>query len=294
MKKSPPPVLDLGGVRLHLLDDGTFKLDAGAMFGIVPRVLWGKHVCPDAENRLALPCRCPLVETDAALVLIDAGLGEKWSEKEKNIYQIGPRVTLLEQLELAGFSPAAVDWVVCTHLHLDHAGWLTRGSPPQPTFSQATVLVHAREWQAATATNALTAGSYRSRDFLPLEAAGKLATFDGENHRLVPRVRCFHTPGHTRGHLSVAVEGDRRTAVFPGENIPTRFHLRPAWVMSFDLEPERVLEQKTRLLEAALREDHLVLFNHDPELAVARLVRREDGRVVAEPVACPGSAATGG
>jgi len=170
-------MIRLGDVRLHPLLDGTFRLDGGAMFGIVPRVLWEQLAPPDDRNRIRLALRPLLIVAGDRRILVDAGAGDRWGEKERAIYAFDRRPTLLESLADAGFAPDDIDTVVFTHLHWDHVGGAVvhdAAGALVPAFPRATHVIQAGEWEAATRPNERTRGSYRTEDLLPLERSGRV------------------------------------------------------------------------------------------------------------------------
>jgi len=217
-----------------------------------------------------------------ALDSVDAGIGDKLTEKEARNYDIVPGPTLMDGLIESGVSPADVDTVILTHLHLDHTGWLTTRDShghPQPTFQNARHVIQRTEWAAAHDTNELTVGSYRRADFDPLESGGLVEWVTGDV-RLTPCVSVHLTGAHSPGHQIVTVSSDGQTLVCPSELVSTIWHLRVAWAMSYDLEPLKVVEQKRALLSQAAAEGHVLFLNHDPAFAfgqVDRLSEREYG-----------------
>ena len=198
----------MGHFSLHTLSDGFFGLDGGAMFGVIPKLLWEKRNPPDPKNRIKLALRSLLIVTASERILVDTGVGRKYGPKFSDMFNVDDSDNLLDSLKRAGFNPDDVTLVVQTHLHFDHCGWATRLNDrgrPVPTFPKARYIVQAWEWQDAVTPNRRTKGSYRSDDFLPLQEAGQLELVDGDTE-LVPGVRLVRTGGHTRGHQIVIVE----------------------------------------------------------------------------------------
>lgn len=293
----------VGGLRCHTLEGGIQRLDGGAMFGVVPKPLWEKRAPPDERNRIPLALRCLLVEHPDGPVLIDTGVGNKEDPKFLDIYGIENEglegATQLEDaLASAGFLPRDVRWVVNTHLHFDHAGGNTTRDPEleadprrhvRPTFPNATYVVQARELEFARHTNERTRASYLPPNFEPIAAARRWQLLEGDGE-VVPGIAVRLTPGHVPFHQVVLVRDRGETAVFLGDLIPTTAHLPLPWIMGYDLEPLRTLESKRALLAGALAGDWLLVFEHDPRIATARLAAGERGPELRDAVSVAGAA----
>jgi glyoxylase-like metal-dependent hydrolase (beta-lactamase superfamily II) len=285
-RRSPraPQVIALGGVRVHVLRDGSFALDGGAMFGVVPRAVWERAHPADERNRIELGLNVALVESAGRRVLVDTGMGDRWGEKERALYRLDRTRTLLQGLAALGLRPEDIDVVVNTHLHFDHAGGNTReeGGRLVPTFPNARYVVQLGEWEDAVRPHERSRASYREGDFVPLAEARRLETVQGEVE-VAPGVRVVPVGGHTAYHQMVVVEGGGETLVVPTDLLPTTSHLPLPWLMSYDLFPVGTLEAKRRLLEQAAERRWRILFYHDPATAVAT-VRREGQRCVVDQV----------
>jgi glyoxylase-like metal-dependent hydrolase (beta-lactamase superfamily II) len=273
-------MIELGEIRVHLLSDGAFALDGGAMFGVVPRVLWEKHDAPDERNRVTLGLNVPLIETAGSRILVDTGMGDRWGEKERQRYRLDRSVTLLDGLAGLGLAPEDIDVVVNSHLHFDHAGGNTRlrDGRPQPTFPRARYLVQKGEWEDAAHPHERNRVSYREADFVPVAESGQLELVEGEVE-VAPGVHVAPVGGHTAFHQMVRVEGGGRTLVVPTDVLPTASHLPLAHIMSYDLYPVGTLEAKRKLLSRAAQEGWQVVFYHDPRTPVGSL-RMKDGRYI--------------
>jgi glyoxylase-like metal-dependent hydrolase (beta-lactamase superfamily II) len=274
----PTPLLQtrqLGALRVHAIQAGGQRLDGGAMFGVVPKVLWQRKIEADERNRIQMGMRCLLIEHPDGLVLIDTGAGSKEDQKFIDIYGMELQADVPEQrpdetaleagIRSAGFTPADVKVVINTHLHFDHAGGNTRRTADGvlvPTFPNATYVVQAGEYDWATHTNERTAASYFPPNFEPLHAAGKLHLIDGDIE-IVPGISARKTPGHVPHHQSLLIESAGQRALFLGDVIPTVHHVPLAWIMGYDVEPLRTLESKRTLLRDAAAEDWLLIFEHD-------------------------------
>ena len=276
----------LGHFELHAVSDGFFKLDGGAMFGIVPRPLWEKHFKPDDQHRIRLALTCLLIRTGSGNVLVDTGMGDKYDEKWRRIYDLDRAGgDLLSNLRATGVGPEEITHVVITHLHVDHAGGATQRRPDGrvvPTFPKAVHVIQRIAWDEALNTNERTAGSYRREDFLPLEEFGRIRLVEGEAE-VVPGVRVERTGGHIPGHQVVIAESEGRRAVFFGDVMPTTAHLKPAWVMGFDLDPAGLVNVKKRMVERAVTERWLCCWEHDPRVKFGYLKKEGEG-ITVEPM----------
>ena len=279
-------MLTLGDARLTSLNGGNFRLDGGAMHGVVPKTLWSKLVSCDGLNRCEYSTTCLLVEAGGRRVLVETGNGDKFSPKLKDIYGIDHDRDIAGALREVGLSPDDIDLVVMSHLHFDHSGGTTRRSAAgnlEPVFKRARHIVQRREWQDATHPNERNRASYLPENIGPIGESGLLELVDGEVE-IAPGVRVVPTPGHTAGHQSVLIgvpEGPR--ALFLGDLVPTAVHVRLPWVMAYDLEPARTVETKRALFERAVAGDWVVIWGHDKDHVAGRLaVGRDGGYVVRE------------
>ena len=271
--------IKVGRLTCHALDAGVVHLDGGAMFGIVPKVLWQRRSPADERNRIPLAMRCLLIEHSDGLVLVDTGLGNKEDAKFTDIYGVenegqGGRTRLEDALAELGHAPADVAWVINSHLHFDHAGGNTYrngGGEIGVSFPRARYVVQRGELDFARRLNERTAASYLPHNVEPVP----FMPVDGDVE-IVPGIRCVPTPGHTPGHQSVLVESGGERLCFLADVVPTSAHLPLPWIMGFDIEPLVTLETKRRLYTRAEGEGWLLVFEHDPDVAMGRLAR--DGR----------------
>ena len=284
----------VGRLTCHALDGGWVRLDGGAMFGVVPKVLWQRRIPPDERNRIRLAMRCLLIEHPDGLALIDTGLGNKEEAKFKDIYGVdndgeGGRTRLEDALAKLGHGPADIAWVINSHLHFDHAGGNTyreiaedggKERPPvRISFPNAKYLVQRGELDFARRLNERTAASYLPPNYETVP----FTVLEGEAEPL-PGIRCLPTPGHTPGHQSVLIEDGGERLCFLADVVPTSAHLPLPWIMGFDIEPLVTLESKRRLYARAEAEGWLLFFEHDPAVAVGRLAREGKGFGLVEPV----------
>ena len=263
----------IGSTTLHPLSDGFFGLDGGAMFGVVPRVIWQKTNPPDTSNRIRLALRPMLVLTPSERILVETGIGRKYGRKFDEMFNVDDSDDLERSLARHGLAPEEITIVVHTHLHFDHAGGATRldeNGKSVPRFPKARHVVQRQEWQDATHPNPCTRGSYRQDDLLPLEQAGLLELVDGDTE-LVSGVRLQVTGGHTKSHQIVLVSDGSRTAVYWGDLIPTCSHVRIPYIMGYDLFPLVTIEQKEKLVRQAIDGNWVCFFEHDPDVAVGTI-----------------------
>lgn len=266
--------MQIGDYTLTSVNGGNFRLDGGAMHGVVPKTIWSKLVSCDAQNRCEYTTRCLLVEGKGRRVLIETGNGDKFPPKLKEIYGIDHDRSIAGALREAGVEADAIDTVVMTHMHFDHSGGATRRTPSggfEPVFRRAQHVVQAREWQDATHPHERNKASYLAENIAPLEQAALVRRVDGETE-IAPGVRVIPTPGHTAGHQSVLVGGPGSPQVlFLGDVAPTAVHVKLPWVMGYDLEPARTLESKRALFRRAAAESWIVAWGHDLEHQAGRI-----------------------
>ncbi len=269
-----PPRYDLGGCRVTVLDGGHFKLDGGAMFGIIPKPLWTRSTPADEQNRIDLACNCLLVEWagGARRLVIEAGLGAKYGDKEQRIFALDPTRWLLPSLRAAGVEAGQITDIALTHLHFDHAGGVTEIVDGQArlTFSRAQVHVQRQEYEDARAGFGLMTATYRAENLSPVDASARWNLVEGEAE-LLPGVRAVPAPGHTRGHQAIRVAGRSRALVFAGDVMPTAAHLGPPYNMGYDLFPLENRASKQRLLSSLAGRDDLLVIGHEPRAPVVHV-----------------------
>ena len=266
--------MKLGNFELHTISDGTFALDGGQMFGVVPKPLWERKAPADERNRIRLSLTCLLIQTGRHNILVETGVGDKFDAKLKDIYDVQHPPMLVAGLADLGLKPEDIHMVINTHLHFDHCGWNTRreNGKTVPTFPRARYFIQRGEWERALSPTERERGSYREEFFLAAEPQTEFLEGDAE---IMPGIRLEVVPGHTRHLQCVRIESGNEYAYFISDVVPTAAHLPYAWIMSFDLYPLETLEGKKRLLPELARKRALVIFPHDLNEPCVRLVENE-------------------
>ena len=279
------PSIRIGRFTLTPVLDGFFRLDGGAMFGVVPKPLWERAAPADGRNRIRLAMRAWLVRGDGRTVLIDAGAGGKLDARAAAIYGFEGVPALTESLAAAGVTPHAVDLVIASHLHFDHAGGFTaRGEDGRvvPAFPRARYLVRRGEWDDALAPHERNRASYFADNYVPLADAGVLDFVEADGE-VAPGLTVRRTGGHTAHHQMIEIADEGRAAVFVADLLPTAAHLPLPYIMGYDLYPMETLAFKRAFLREAVEREHLILFEHDPECAAGYL-REAGGKLALERV----------
>jgi methylmalonyl-CoA epimerase len=267
-----------GSLQLTTVSDGSFRLDGGAMFGVVPRPLWEKHAPPDDRGRIVLAMRALLVEADWGRMLIDCGAGDKLDAKWSDIFGLERLRSLDQTLAEAGVAPDAIDVVLLTHLHFDRAGGAVvrtaRGLAPR--FPRARYVIRRGEWEDAIRPHPRSRGSYFADDFVPLEQAG-VVDFIDDDREIRPGVRVVRAAGHTAHHQVVYLESGDKTAIVAADVVATQAHIQDNWIAALDLFPMDSFAFKQRFLREAIDREHLIFLAHDPAIS-AGYIREKDGK----------------
>lgn len=273
--------ITLGDIEITHVHDGTYYLDGGAFFGVVPKALWQRRMQADEMNRVSGGMNSLLVRAGRHTVLVETGMGNKLPDKMKQIYC--PQEKLLESLAAAGVRPEEIDIVINTHLHFDHCGWNTvrRNGQAEPTFPNARYYVQKGEWEHARRQLERDRVSYISDNYDPLVESGQMQLLGGEQE-IEPGISVRVYPGHTRHMQAVMIRGGGQTMCYISDLIPTIAHLDLTWVMAFDLFPLETIESRKNFYAEAIPGKWLVAFTHDPatpwvylEMSGNRIVARE-------------------
>lgn len=280
--------MKLGDYRIEIIPDTEFRLDGGAMFGVVPRVIWERVCPPDELNRIRMNMNCLFIETPSEKILIETGIGEKWSEKEIKRYGIFREKSFAQSLEeITGCNPEDITIVVNTHLHFDHAGGNTRWGDGEmgrqgeivPSFPNASYFVSKSEFEQAENPHERHRASYLRENWSCLIESGQLE-LKPNNYEIVEGLAMETVRGHSETMQCVRLNRSGQTLYSFADLIPTRHHLPLAWVMGYDLYPVESLEAKKRLLPQAVQENWMCFFYHDLDSPLCRLAE-VDGKLKA-------------
>ncbi len=301
--------LTLGDFELSVFSDGTYPLDGGAFFGVIPKVMWSKKVQPDERNYVTAGLNSLLIRTGKQNILVETGMGNKLSERMIKFY--GQPAKLLTSLAAADIAPEDIDIVINTHLHFDHCGWNTvrdKNGKIVPTFPRAKYYAPEGEWQYARKPSERDAISYLPDNYDPLVASGQMTLLKG-GEEIVPGISVETFRGHTASMMGVIVRGSQNphppaqnagrvgqpddfvtkaasapTACYISDLIPTSAHIDVAWGMGFDLYPLDTIESKKRYYARAIPECWLTVFTHDAKTPWAYVEKDDQGRMVARGV----------
>ena len=267
-------------MKLHTIDTGFFKLDGGAMHGVVPKSLWQKVNPADENNLCTWAMRCLLIEEGDRLILVDTGMGDKQDAKFFSHYHPTANPTLMESIERAGFHVDDITDVFLTHLHFDHCGGAVKreGDALLPTFSKATYWSHARHWASAIAPNAREKASFLKENIMPLQASGQLKLIDEtDGFSFSEHVQVRLVEGHTEAMMLPLIQYKGNTILYCADLLPSVGHFPLAWVMGYDMRPLETLKEKARLMEEAADGQWLFYFEHDPVNELSSVVRSDRG-----------------
>lgn len=269
--------MQVGSYQIDFVTDGTFALDGGAMFGIIPRPLWSRDNPPDARNRIDMGLRCMVCRGEDHVILVDAGIGGKFDAKFFDIYRIDHSATDIQRsLATLGISPEQVTDVIITHLHFDHAGGLTvtDGDRPRPRFPRARHLVQRRHLEWATSPSPKDSGSFLPENFRPLQEAGLLELLDGPEE-VFAGLELHLLEGHTPAMQAVLVDGDP-PLFYAADLFPMTAHLHLPYIMAYDVAPLITVKEKELYLRRAVERNWRVAFEHDPVVKVGTVARFKD------------------
>ncbi|MFZ2085403.1 MAG: MBL fold metallo-hydrolase [Candidatus Sulfotelmatobacter sp.] len=278
------PSLTLGDFELSIFSDGTYPLDGGAFFGVIPKIMWARKVEADERNYVQAGLNSLLIRTGKQNIVVETGMGNKLSERMVKFY--GQPARLFANLAAGGVAPEDIDIVINTHLHFDHCGWNTvrdNDGKIVPTFPRAKYYAPEGEWQYARRPSERDSISYIPANYDPLVQSGQMTLLKGDEE-IVPGISVKTFPGHTAHMQAVIVESGGRTACYISDLIPTAAHIDVTWGMGFDLYPLQTIESKKQYYAKAIPEKWLTVFTHDAKAPWAYLEKDETGKMVAKPL----------
>jgi glyoxylase-like metal-dependent hydrolase (beta-lactamase superfamily II) len=276
--------LTLGDFELSIFSDGTYPLDGGAFFGVVPKVMWSRKMAADEKNYCTAGLNSLLIRTGKQTVLVETGMGSKLSERMIKFY--GQPAKLLANLAAGGVRPEDIDIVINSHLHFDHCGWNTvrsEGGKIVPTFPRAKYFAPEGEWRYARKPSERDAISYIPENYDPLVQSGQMTLLKG-GEEIVPGISVKTFPGHTAHMLAIMVQSRGKTACYISDLMPTTAHIDLTWGMGFDLYPLQTIESKKQYYAQSIPEKWLTVFTHDPKTPWAYVEKDELGKMVARGV----------
>ena len=282
-------------MTLHVINTGFFKLDGGAMFGVVPKSIWQKTNPADENNLCTWIMRCLLIEADDRKILVDTGAGDKQDDKFKSQFEPFGEDNLLQSLENQGVRVEDITDVFLTHLHFDHCGGAvsnaqlengqnTEGgasSVLKPTFPNAIYWSNQKHWDWAMKPNAREAASFLKENFVPLQEHGVLKMIEKvDNFQFIENIQIQFTNGHTEAMMMLKITVGDKTLLYCADSLPSKWHIGLPYIMAYDVRPLESLKEKTALLEAAATEGWYLFFEHDPTTECATVKKDERERIV--------------
>ena len=266
-------------MNLHVIDTGHFKLDGGAMFGVVPKALWNRHQPADENNRCTWAMRCLLIEAHGRVILIDTGMGSKQDDKFRSHFEPHGEGDLLASIARAGYTREEITDVVLTHLHFDHCGGAVQKRPNgdlELTFPNAIHWSEENHWKWATEPNPRERASFLKENILPIKESGMLK-FVNDDTEIIPELWFAIADGHTHGMLIPHLEIGEETLVFMADLLPSPTHIPLAWVMGYDIDPLQTIREKEAFLAEAAENNFILFYEHDPVIECSRVVQTEKG-----------------
>lgn len=269
--------MKLGKFEIFSFVENSFKIDGGAMFGVVPRIIWQKVYPPDENNMVKLDINLLLIKTDGENILIDAGMGDALSERQKKVFGIERASNLEKTLSEHHLAPEDINLVLLTHLHADHAGGvisLDKNGRKVPRFPNARHVVQIKEWEEAMHPDERTSATYFTENLKILEREKLLELIDGVD-QVATGIRLANTGGHTPGHQAVLIEDSETSVLWAGDIIPSTHHLRIPYVAAVDLFPRETMEQKKRFLRMCSEDGWILAFDHDLKVKLSKIEEKE-------------------
>jgi glyoxylase-like metal-dependent hydrolase (beta-lactamase superfamily II) len=276
--------MKLGDIELLSILENYFLIDGGAMFGVIPKVIWSKVYPSDDKNLIRLDLNPLLIKSGKENIIVDTGIGDILNEREQKIYPLGGPTRWNDELQRLNLKPEDITAIILTHAHADHAmGALKAGrdGSPELRFPKAKIFVQKGEWHDAMNPNERTAATYLVHNLRALEESGKLELVDGDTN-LFPGVSVMVTGGHTPFSQAIIVDGGGERVIYPADIMPSSAHIRVPYVAAVDLDPAVTMEKKRWLNERMLKDDWIIAFDHDLIFKFAKFREAEKGKI--EPV----------
>ncbi len=273
-------------MQIHVIDAGHFKLDGGAMFGVVPKTIWHGQIPADENNLCSWKMRCLLVNTGRQLILIDSGMGDKQDAKWMGYYYRHGEGDLIQSIKKAGYSPDEITDVLCTHLHFDHCGgsvkWNTGKDRLELTFPNAKYWTHSAHWESAIQPNPREKATFLKENILPMQETGALHFTDKEENAFGDAVELLYANGHTEKMIMPKIKQGENTYLFIADTIPSHAHVPIPYVMGYDIRPLQTMSEKEYLLKQVADNKWTIIFDHDPVHDAAHIHLTEKGYRVAD------------
>ncbi|MCA6436170.1 MAG: MBL fold metallo-hydrolase [Bacteroidetes bacterium] len=268
-------------MQLYSINAGNFKLDGGAMFGVVPKSIWNKLNPADENNMCSWAMRCLLIESGNKLILVDTGMGNKQDDKFFGYYYLHGNDSIESNLNKYGFTTSDITDVVLTHLHFDHCGGAIQHNASrtgyEPAFKNAHYYSHSKHWDWAMNPNAREKASFLKENILPIQESGQLKFIDLMKEHLLPELNFINVYGHTEAMQLPIIKYKNTTIAYMADLIPSAAHLPLPYVMGYDMRPLETLKEKKEVLEKAVEQNWLLYFEHDAQIECASLERTEKG-----------------
>lgn len=271
--------MKIGKYKIYVIESGSFYLDGGAIYGVVPKTLWLKHSPADEKNRIHLKTRHLLLVSEDKKVLIDTGSGKNWNEKFEKIYGIDySQHDLFSELEKFGVKPDEITDVILTHLHFDHIGGAVvfENGMPKPAFPKATYHIQKKQYEWGLNPSPKDKASYFKERYVPLAEEGILKQHEG-NWQLDENIDLVVVNGHTPAQQLVKIKDNSTTLFYCADLIPIASHIALPYIMSYDLEPLKTMEEKKNLLSQAAEENWILFFEHDPQIVAGTITMGKRG-----------------
>lgn len=273
-------------MQIHVIDAGHFKLDGGAMFGVVPKTIWNKQMPADDNNLCSWAMRCLLIDTGKQLILVDSGMGNKQDARWQGFYFRHGEGDLLTSIKKAGYSPTEITDVLSTHLHFDHCGgavqWNSAKDALELTFPNAKYWTHSAHWESAMQPNAREKATFLKENIMPMQETGALHFTDKIEKPFGENIDLLYADGHTEKMIMPKITNGDQTYLFIADTIPSHAHIPVPYVMGYDVRPLQTMSEKEALLKQAAENNWILVFDHDPIHEAANIQLTEKGYRVAD------------